>query len=217
VSARRTLLVFSIALFLVAALVAQTPDTAIIRGTVTDRSGAVVPSATVVLISGRTQQQRTAQTDQSGNYSFAGVPAGVMYDLVAKYKGFVDTPVRGIAPTAGTAIEIPIELRLAGPDYVDQVYGAASEVRTDQPQLGTPISEAQIEAMPLLNRRITFLPLMNAANRPAISQGDIFTNQNLFTTNGAGRRQTWFEVDGGNGVDLWGRQTIFSTIPDTLR
>src|SRR5581483_4397772 len=66
---------------------------------------------------------------------------------------------------------------------------------------------------PLLNRRITYLPLLNAANRPAINQGDVFINQNLFTTNGAGRRQTWFEVDGATGNDSWGRQTIITTIP----
>jgi hypothetical protein len=38
-------------------------------------------------------------------------------------------------------------------------------------------------------------------------------NQDLFTTNGAGRRQTWFEVDGVTGSDSWGRQTIFTNVP----
>jgi hypothetical protein len=38
-------------------------------------------------------------------------------------------------------------------------------------------------------------------------------NQDLFTTNGTGRRQAWFEVDGANSVDLWGRQTIFTNLP----
>src|SRR5262249_54373655 len=66
---------------------------------------------------------------------------------------------------------------------------------------------------PLLSRRVTYLPLLNAANRPAINQGDVFINQNLFTTNGAGRRQASFVVDGSTGNDSWGRQTIFSTIP----
>src|SRR5262249_51431299 len=53
----------------------------------------------------------------------------------------------------------------------------------------------------------------NAANRPAINQGDVFMNEDLFTTNGTGRRQTSFVVDGANGNDSWGRQTIFSNIP----
>jgi outer membrane receptor for ferrienterochelin and colicin len=38
-------------------------------------------------------------------------------------------------------------------------------------------------------------------------------NQNLFTTNGTGRRQAWFEVDGANSIDMWGRQTIFTNLP----
>jgi hypothetical protein len=55
--------------------------------------------------------------------------------------------------------------------------------------------------------------MLNAANRPAISQGDVFMNQTLFTTNGAGRRQAWFEVDGANAIDAWGRQTLIPTLP----
>ena len=51
-----------------------------------------------------------------------------------------------------------------------------------------------------------------------MSAGAISTPQRppsaaLITTNGAGRRQTLFELDGSNGIDLWGRQTIFSTVP----
>ena len=38
-------------------------------------------------------------------------------------------------------------------------------------------------------------------------------NQNLFTTNGSGRRQTAWVVDGGSGNDSWGRQTIFTNVP----
>jgi len=44
----------------------------------------------------------------------------------------------------------------------------------------------QIEETPLQKSRITYLPLLNPANRPAINQGDVFMNQNIFTTNGAG-------------------------------
>jgi hypothetical protein len=69
-----------------------------------------------------------------------------------------------------------------------------------------------MEETPLPNRRITYL--LNAANRPAINQGDVFMNEDLFTTNGAGRRQAWFEVDGATGNDSWGRQAL-DPITDT--
>src|SRR6202043_323167 len=106
-----------------------------------------------------------------------------------------------------------IQLNIAPGTTQITVTGVAGEVRTDAPQLGDRIAGRQLEETPMLDRRITYLPLLNSANRPAINQGDIFTNQNLFTTNGAGRRQTWFEVDGATSTDSWGRQTIFTTIP----
>ena len=71
----------------------------------------------------------------------------------------------------------------------------------------------QMDAVPLLGNKITNLPMLEAANRPAINQGDVFMNQTLFTTNGAGRRQAWFEVDGANAIDAWGRQTLIPTLP----
>ena len=51
------------------------------------------------------------------------------------------------------------------------VTGVPSEVRTDGPQLGTRLGANQVEEMPLLNRKISYLLLLNAANRPAINQG----------------------------------------------
>src|SRR5581483_10640184 len=91
--------------------------------------------------------------------------------------------------------------------------GTAGEIRSDEPQLGDRLGEEQIQAMPLLNSRITYLPLLNAANRQAINMGDVFMNQNLFTTNGSGRRQTTRVVDGSSAKHSWGRQTIFSNVP----
>ncbi len=113
----------------------------------------------------------------------------------------------------GETAEVNLTLAIAGGRSAMTVTGAVGEVRTDAPQLGDRLSAAQIEETPLPNRRLTFLPLLNAANRPAINQGDVFMNENLFTTNGGGRRQAWFEVDGSTGNDSWGRQTIFSNIP----
>ena len=115
-----------------------------------------------------------------------------------------------VALAGGTTADVTLELNVAGAQGQVTVTGAAGEVRTDSPQLGDLLDERTIEETPLLNRRITYLPLLNAANRPAINQGDIFMNEHLFTTNGAGRRQTWFEVDGSTDNDSWGRQTMFT-------
>ena len=200
-------------LFFALALPAQTPDTATIRGQVVDSSRAAVQGALVTINNKLNGVQQKVTTNDTGSFVFAGLPPADSYQVTADKTGFAEAQSSNISLEAGTAAEINLELNLPGLQATVTVTGAAGEVRTDEPQLGDYLSATHAEETPLLNRRITYLPLLDAANRPAINQGDVFMNEDLFTTNGTGRRQTWFEVDGSNAVDAWGRQTIFSNVP----
>jgi len=190
---------------------AQTPDTATIRGTVMDSSHAAVKGATVTFLNRFTGATRTLVTDEAGEFSTGGLPVGD-YDVTARKEGFALAQARA-SLVGGATATLSFQLSPAGEKTEITVSGTAGAVRTDVPQVGLTLGSFQIEEVPLLNNRITYLPLLSAANRPAINQGDVFMNQDLFTTNGTGRRQTWFEVDGTNAVDLWGRQTIFTNLP----
>jgi hypothetical protein len=192
---------------------AQTPDTATLTGVVTDATHAVVSGATVHIKSSLSGLDRTATTNGQGQFAAQGLPIAGAYEVSATKAGFAATHLKPITLAGGTTASVSLELSVAGGNAEVTVVGAAGEVRTDQPQLGDRLGLMEIAQTPSLNRRLTFLPLLNAANRPAINQGDVFMNQFLFTTNGAGRRQTWFEVDGSTGNDSWGRQTIFTNIP----
>ena len=192
---------------------AQTPDTATIHGQAMDQSRAAVPGVEVTATNTVSGFQRGAQTDPMGKFSLAGLPIAGAYEITAHKEGFADTQLRNVTISGGRTAEITLQLHAAGGQTEVTVTGVVGEVRADQPQLGDHLSAAQMEETPLPNRRITFLPLLNAANHPAINQGDVFMNQNLFTTNGSGRRQTTYEVDGSTGNDSWGRQTIFTNIP----
>ncbi len=194
-------------------LAAQTPDTATVHGHVTDPSHSGVPDVQIKIEDASTGFERTALTDSSGNFSLPGLPIAGRYTLAATKMGFAEARLSNLALAGGTTADIHLQLSLTGGQTQITVTGVVGEVRTDEPQLGDLLSAKQMEETPLLDRKITYLPLLNAANRPAINQGDVFMNENLFTTNGAGRRQTWFEVDGSTGNDSWGRQTIFSNIP----
>ncbi len=194
-------------------LAAQTPDTATITGKITDASKAPVSGVQIALKNSENNLQRSATSDASGAYSIEGLPIAGRYQIAASKQGFADAKVADIELRGGANATIDLQLNIAAGATRVTVTGAADEVRTDEPQVGTVLGERQIAETPLPNQRITFLPLLNAANRPAINQGDIFMNEDLFTTNGAGRRQAWFEIDGSNGNDSWGRQTIFSNIP----
>lgn len=190
---------------------AQTPDAASVRGQVLDQTHAAVIGAEVKVKNAVLGIERAARTDASGQFSFTGLPVGV-YSLTVHKDKFAGLS-RDLTLVGGTAADLQLQLSVSEVQTEITVTGIAGEVRADMPQLGDRIGPEQAQELPLLNSRITYLPLVNAANRPAINQGDVFMNEDLFVTNGSGRRQTSFVVDGTTGNDSWGRQTIFSNIP----
>ena len=205
--------VILVPLWLSLTALAQTPDTATIHGQAVDQSHAPLAGVSVVATNTQTGFERRAETDASGGFSLAGLPVAGQYDIRATKAGFAEAHLADVTLSGGANADLHLQLNVAGGQTQVTVTGLVDGVRTDTPQLGQHLDGAQMESTPLLNRKITYLPMLNAANRPAINQGDVFMNQNLFTTNGAGRRQTWFEVDGGTDNDSWGRQTLFSNIP----
>ncbi len=190
----------------------QTPDTATILGTVFDASHALVVGAKVRVVNRMTGLDRSVVSDGRGGFVIAGLPVAGTYAVTAAKVGFA-TAQSDVKLAGGSTAIVVLDMSVAAGKTEVTVTGAAGDVRIDEPQLGNVLDAEKIGATPLMNERITYLPLLNAANRPAINQGDIFMDQSLFTTNGAGRRQAWFEVDGETGNDSWGRQTIFTNIP----
>ncbi len=202
-------------LFVSLGLYGQTPDTATLNGTIVDATHAAIAGARVSVVNTETGLRREASSTDRGRFSIAGLPIAGAYEVTASKDGFAEAHIASTTLAGGSTANLTLQLNVAGARSEVTVTGAAGELREDQPQLGVRLDAAQIEETPLPNRRITYLPLLNAANRPAINQGDIFMDQNLFTTNGAGRRQAFFEVDGVSGNDSWGRQTIFTNVPVT--
>jgi hypothetical protein len=205
--------VLSIAVFCSASLVAQTPDTATVQGTITDSSRSVVSGAHITVTNETTGLTRAVDSDSTGRFSVAGLPVAGDYTVNISKDGFAAAQSTHVQLRPGSRANVALVLKVAGETSVVTVEGTATGLRIDQPQLGINLTTEQMQQTPLLTRRITALPLLDSANRPAINQGDIFMNQVLITTNGAGRRQAWFEVDGANSIDMWGRQTLFTNIP----
>ncbi len=70
------------------ALIAQTTDTASIRGSVVDSNGAAVSGATITLDNLATGAHRTAQSDVHGGYTFGALPANGTYRIRIAGSGF---------------------------------------------------------------------------------------------------------------------------------
>ena len=52
-------------------------ESAVVRGTVTDSTGAVIPGAEVTVVREATDEATTGLTNESGNYEFTGLPPGL--------------------------------------------------------------------------------------------------------------------------------------------
>jgi hypothetical protein len=66
-----------------------------LAGTVTDRSGAVIPGATVVVTDAATNIRRTAKTDSNGRYHADGLMAGI-HTVEAYAPGFLTQRTTGV-------------------------------------------------------------------------------------------------------------------------
>src|ERR1039457_2091518 len=163
-------------------LAGQTPDTATINGHVVDQSHAGVGGVQVTVKNALTGLERKTQTDDAGGFSLGGLPVAGNYAIAANKAGFAETQLNGVALAGGNTAAITLQINVAAGQTAITVTGVVGEVRTDQPQLGNHLDSFQMQETPVLNRRITFLPLLNAANRPALNQGDIFMKEFLLTT-----------------------------------
>jgi Carboxypeptidase regulatory-like domain len=82
-----------------------------IRGTVTDPSGAVIPSATVSLTTPDGHTVATATSDASGAYQTKGVPAGT-YIVLANAAGFANSTSKAVVVAAGQSKQFDIALQI---------------------------------------------------------------------------------------------------------
>jgi hypothetical protein len=202
-----------LALLLVGMLPAQNSNEGALRGQVSDASGAAVADATVELSNAGSGFRRETSTDAAGRYSFTNLPLTGQYALRVAHAGFAEKEVAAIGLRAGENAAFDFTLSPAAGRSDVTVYGTVEGVRADSPQLGTRVDDLKLENTPFSGRKLTSVPLLNSAVRPARGTGDLFIGSTLFVINAGGRRQTSYVMDGGTADDAWGRQTITTTIP----
>ena len=118
------------------ALLAQTPDTATIHGHITDQTHAAVAGVAIKLTNAQTALERTAQTDDAGNFSIAGLPISGAYTVTANKSGFAEARVNDVMLAGGTTADVSLQMNVAGAQAQVTVTGAVGEVHTDSPQIG---------------------------------------------------------------------------------
>ena len=115
-----------VALLAAASLFAQS-SVGIVRGTVKDPSGGVLPGATVRL-SHAPDADRTTVTDAKGEFSFVALPPGP-YTITVALSGFTQV-TRQLAVQAGAVVRLSLELRVGGLEESVAVTAASPTINS---------------------------------------------------------------------------------------
>src|SRR5256885_4041253 len=151
---------------------AQSTNTSTIVVLVTDPSGAVVRGAQVSVSNDQTGASRQLTSGSNGIAIIAALPLTGTYTVVASLEGFITVRWQNIVLRAGETARINITLGLPSIPSEVTVYGTAQGVRADS-QIGRRLDAPTIDETPILGRKITSLPLFNAAFRQGKGTGDL--------------------------------------------
>jgi hypothetical protein len=193
-------------------LEAQSPNTSSLVVFVVDETGAVVPGATVKATNAETGASRETTSGPDGSATLPGLALTGSYEVSVRKQGFADAGIPAVTLLAGETARLRVRLSVGAASAEVTVFGTAEGVRGD-PQLGRRLDSLRIDETPILGRKVTTLPLLNAAFRSAKGTGDLFVNATYFVTGAGGRRQPDFILDGASNNDPWGRQTMMATVP----
>ncbi len=131
---------------------AQTLETGVIHGTITDKTHAVVPGANVTLRNPSTGIRRALTAGPSGDFDFAALPPGE-YRLTAESSGFAVTSVKGIELNIGSSVTIDIEMPLKTQATTVEVSAANGEVvDTSTAGITQLLNSTSVENLPFPGR-----------------------------------------------------------------
>ncbi|MFZ0663723.1 MAG: carboxypeptidase regulatory-like domain-containing protein [Acidobacteriaceae bacterium] len=153
---------FLIAAFLVAALVfpalpafAQAGSQGSVVLTAEDTSGAVIPGASLTLVSRSTNDTRTATTRGDGTYTFVNLNIGT-YELTIAKPGYATKVYSALVVQASQVTDIVATLPVGKATETVRVNSTAIPVlQTTSNAIGSVVDLKQIQNLPLIGRDIT--------------------------------------------------------------
>jgi len=199
VPSRLLAVAFTIGVLFIIPVCAQV-NTGDITGRVTDEQGRVVAGATVTATSKATGTTRTATTNDSGDYTISGLPAG-KYDLTIEAKNFSKAIAQDFEVNVGTRPTLNFELKPGEVTATVQVTTEGAVVETTRSELGGVVTPVEVQNLPLINRTFANLSAIMPEARPSGNFDPTKARVGNIAMNGGDGRQLDVNVDGGDDKD----------------
>jgi hypothetical protein len=210
------------AFVLAAALAGAQTNKGGIAGTVTDRSGAVIPGATVTITNLATGQALTLTTSDTGAYA-APMLEPVEYKVTVELSGFKTAVVSRVKVDTATTATVNVKLDVGGLTSELVVTAEAPLLNAESGTHGQTITERQIVEMPLNNRSVLDLALTapnvtGAAGTedPSFDSELPTPGMNLFV-NGGRAGTTSILADGARNTGVGLGRAVVTFSPDTVQ
>ena len=190
---------------------AQTTISGALTGTVTDPSGAVVPSVDVQLRSHSKGTVEPTRTDREGVYRFYFLPPG-KYTLDAFHEGFREQTCE-VDVLLGPPGTLNLVLEIAAGSATVKVTGEAPLLQTENGDVSATMNLLQISEVPNPGNDLTYIAqtapgaIMNTdtIGMPYLGNVSILGmpgTSNLFTTNGMNNNNTLVNTNNGGALGM---------------
>jgi len=184
---------------------AQNAATGAVLGTITDASGAAVPSVQIELTNQGTGAKVSAVSSVQGTYTFPNLQPGT-YSITARAKGFRTTAINNVAVEVNTSTTVNIGLQVGEVTSTVEVAASAAQVdlqRADS-TVGDVIGTQPLLRLPTRLRQAQELLLLQPGTTPQTG------SDNGGSIAGALNDQTTFTLDGIDITDNNTNSTINS-------
>ena len=166
---RIRLIAFAVVWLMSATLaLAQTQiTTAVIQGSVSDATGAVLPGVTVEVKNVETNLSQSRVTDSDGRFVFLQLPPG-RYTVTFSINGFSTLVQEGIVLTVGQSLNLTPRMSVSSVAETVTVSGTPA-IETTRSAVANTLDEATVENTPILGRK--FEDLLTLTPGVSVVQG----------------------------------------------
>jgi hypothetical protein len=180
---------------------------ATLRGVVRDPGGAVVPNATVVLLSAARGVRREARSSDDGTYVFTSVDPGP-YTVRVESQGFKASEVAvTLAPSETRGLDISVEV--GGAAEVVTVTAEEAPIKTETGEKSETITAKQIDNLSIIGRSslelLRILPGVVGPEQSALESTGFNQGGNAsasYTVNGIRGVNNNVSIDGSRVIDI---------------
>lgn len=197
-------------------ILAAAQNTASVSGTVSDKSGAAVAGAHVVLTNVSGTLTKETDTTDTGAYVFSSLPSGT-YDLNVTAKGFQKFTAKALVVNVADKERVDITLTIGAVTEEVVVTGESiAQVDTTNAEIGSTITGKQVNELELNGRNFTSLVTLAAGvvDQTGQDEGTVGVYGNVsYSMNGGRTEYNSWELDGGDNMDN-GSNTTLNVYPN---